>query len=305
MKRFIYTNEMIDYIREIAPGKFNDEITEMFNDKFNLNKTVKQINSMKRNHRISSGKLPKRTRPHTSLFNEEQHKFIERNVEGLPNQNLANLINEKYKLSITTEQIKNYKRNHGLSSGLTGHFTKNHKPWNAGLKGIYTGGEKGWFKKGQESHNKLPIGTEVVVEEGYKETKIAEPNVWKRNHIILWEREHGIIPAQHVIVFLDQDKTNITIDNLAILHRRELSMMNYYGLFSNNAQETLVGISIIRLIDKTNEAERMGNNREKYNEHKEIAKRNGISEQVFTARIKRGWNLKDATYKPLHSNVKR
>lgn len=147
----------------------------------------------------------------------------------------------------------------------------------------------------------MPVGTEVVVDEGYKETKIAEPNVWKRNHIILWEKEHGEIPDNHVVLFLDQDKGNIIIDNLAMVHRRELAMLNQRNLLSKNAEETLVGISVVRLKGKINEIERMGNDRETYDKHRLIAERNGISETAFTARIKRGWTLHDATYKPLNS----
>src|SRR5699024_6467483 len=121
------------------------------------------------------------------------------------------------------------------------------KTWNKGMKGLNLGGKKGWFKKGVIPPNTAPVGTEVIVDEGYKETKIAEPNVWKRNHIILWEKENGKVPENYVVVFLDQNKSNITIENLAMIHRRELSMMNKYKLFSEDAEVTLSGIALVRL----------------------------------------------------------
>lgn len=304
MSKFVYTQEMINYVREIATGRYNDEIAEMFNNKFNLKKSVNAINSMKRKNEIKSGKLPKKERYAAKLFTKEQSKFLIDNVKGISNKKLRELMNEKFDLSLSERQIQNYKNNNNLSSGLTGHFEKGKKPWNAGMKGLNTGGEKGWFKKGRPSHNSAPVGTEVIVDEGYKETKIAEPNVWKRNHVIMWEEENGEVPENHVIIFLDQNKSNVTIGNLAMLHRRELSMMNYHKLFSNDAEVTLSGIALVRLKDRLNEAERMGNDREKYNEYKKTAKKNGISESTFVARIKRGWSLHDSTYKPLHTNFK-
>lgn len=304
MSRFIYTKEMIDYIREIAPGRFNDEITEMFNKKFNLNKTIEQINSTKKNHKITSGKLPKRKRYASRLLNKEQSEFLKNNVKGISNEDLARLMNKKFGLSLSKRQVMNYKGAFGLSSGLTGHFEKGMKPWNKGMKGLNTSGGKGWFKKGDKRHNQLPIGTEVIVDEGYKETKIAEPNVWKRNHIMLWEKENGDIPQDYVVIFLDKDKTNITIENLAMLHRRELAMMNRYKLFSEDAEITLSGIALVRLKDKLNEAEHMDNDREKYYEYMSIAEDRGIGRQTFIQRIKRGWSMHDATYKPLHAVLK-
>lgn len=304
MSRFIYTKEMIDYVREIAPGRFNDEITEMFNKKFNLDKTVSQINQMKANHKITSGKLPYKKRYARKLLTEEQHDFFLNNVKGISSKDLSELMNKKYGLNLSERQVLTYKKNHNLTSGLTGYFEKGMKPWNKGVKGLNTGGEKGWFKKGVIPPNTVPVGTVVIVDEGYKETKIAEPNVWKRNHIMLWEKENGEIPKDYVVIFLDKDKTNITIENLAMLHRRELAMMNRYKLFSEDAEITLSGIALVRLKDRLNEAEYMDNDREKYYEYMSVAEDRGIEKQTFRQRIKRGWSMHDATYKPLHAVLK-
>lgn len=50
-----FSEEQIQFIREIAPGKYTTEITEMFNKQFNLELKVSQIESCKRNHNIKSG----------------------------------------------------------------------------------------------------------------------------------------------------------------------------------------------------------------------------------------------------------
>ncbi len=50
-----FTDEQIEFIREIAPGRYAADITKLFNEKFNLDLKVSQIESCKRNHKIRSG----------------------------------------------------------------------------------------------------------------------------------------------------------------------------------------------------------------------------------------------------------
>lgn len=50
-----FTDEQIEFIRKIAKGKNSKVITELFNNKFNLNLKVSQIQSCKHNHNIKSG----------------------------------------------------------------------------------------------------------------------------------------------------------------------------------------------------------------------------------------------------------
>jgi len=50
-----YTEEMIDYLREITPGRSNKEITKMFNKKFNLNKTENAIRAVRIRNGIKTG----------------------------------------------------------------------------------------------------------------------------------------------------------------------------------------------------------------------------------------------------------
>ena len=50
-----FTEEQIKFIREIAPGRYAAEITEMVNNRFNLELKVSQIETCKRNHKIRSG----------------------------------------------------------------------------------------------------------------------------------------------------------------------------------------------------------------------------------------------------------
>jgi len=46
--------------------------------------------------------------------------------------------------------------------------------------------------------------------------KVAEPDVWRRKHHLIWEEAHGPIPEGHRIYFKDGNKMNIVLSNLAL-----------------------------------------------------------------------------------------
>jgi hypothetical protein len=116
-------------------------------------------------------------------------------------------------------------------AGKRQRFQKGQKPWNAGLKGWTAGGnaESSRFKKGNLSGicalRKQPIGAERIVKEGYRQRKISDtgypPRDWKGLHLIVWEEHHGPIPDGHIVVFKNRDKSDIRIDNMECITRRE------------------------------------------------------------------------------------
>ena len=52
-----YTDEMIEFLREVAKGKTYKEITELFNRRFNLDVTAKKIKSLLSRKKICTGTL--------------------------------------------------------------------------------------------------------------------------------------------------------------------------------------------------------------------------------------------------------
>lgn len=306
-----YTKEQIDYLRSISKGRYNDEITNLFNKKFGLNKTKKQISSCKKNHGITSGKLPKR-RSTTRLFTEEQEGFIRENAEGRYNEELAQLVNREFDLNVTSQQIKTWKTHHGVTSGLTGHFEEGQTSWNKGKKGWSPkGSEKGWFKKGQKPKNYRPVGSKRIdSKDGYTLIKVQDegtwPERWRHKHVVVWEKHYGEkLPDGHVIVFADSDRQNFDIDNLLLVSRDELVRMNQQGLIFNDPELTKTGLQLARLNIKITDINIYGNDREEFQKYVKKAAQNGIQELTFIARLRRGWGLKDAIYRPLHHTASR
>ncbi len=72
------------------------------------------------------------------------------------------------------------------------------------------------FKKGHVPANKVGIGHERKDIDGYWLVKVAEPNVFKHKHRVLWEKHYGPIPKGSVVSFIDGNPDNICIENLRI-----------------------------------------------------------------------------------------
>lgn len=257
MPRRRYTKEQIDYLREIAKGRYLNEITNLFNQKFGLNLTESQIKNLKTNYKITSGVPNRRITGDEGLFTKVQKEFIKQHVKGRTNKELTDLINKTFNLSITTEQMRNYKRNHGLSSGLDFRFKKGHTPWNKGVKGLDIGGKETRFKKGHKPANYLPVGTERVSKDGYVIVKISDEGTqhqrWKRKHVLIWEQANGPVPEGHVVIFGDGNRRNFDLSNLILVPREHLARMAKLGLFQNDAELTRTGLLIAEIHKKISE----------------------------------------------------
>jgi hypothetical protein len=112
-------------------------------------------------------------------------------------------------------------------------FTKGLVPFNKGLRRPgYAPGRMAQtqFKKGQHPHTWMPIGSTRYSKEGYLQRKIQDtgypPADWKGVHLILWEEANGAIPPGHAVCFKDRDRTNIVIENLELITRRDLMLRN-------------------------------------------------------------------------------
>lgn len=301
-----YTKEHTDYVRSIAKGRYNDEITEMFNKKFKVRKSVSAIKALKANYKIVSN-VSTGSRKREKIFSVEQEEFLKNNVKGIGNKELTELFNEKFNTSFLVTQVISWKNRNKISSGLDGRFVKGQESWNKGMKGLNLGGEKGWFKKGQDPINYRPVGSERIdSKDGYTIIKVQDegtwPERWRHKHVVLWEEANGKTPENHVIVFADSDKENIVLDNLLLLSRSELARMNQGALFFDDPELTKTGLNIVRLNNKITDIEIYGGDREKFQKYIKIAESRGLTEPTFIARLKRGWSLEDSLNRPLHSH---
>lgn len=118
--------------------------------------------------------------------------------------------------------------------GRAHQFKKDAAPWNAGKKGWQAGGRATTtqFKPGHKPHTWHPIGHERITEDGYRQRKLTDTGVTRRDYVnvhhLVWIELRGQIPPGHVLIFRDGDPSNIVIDNLECITRAELMRRNSY-----------------------------------------------------------------------------
>lgn len=181
------------------------------------------------------------------LFTAEEAHFIKANAANCPNAEMTEIFNNHFNLQLGVNQIKAYKKNHNISSGLDGRYAPGNTPINKGQKGIHLS-PASEFKKGNRPWNYKPVGTERINADGYWDVKIADPKKWRQKHILVWEAANGPVPKNKVVLFGDGNPLNCTLENLLLISRRELLVMNHRGLIKNDADLTRSGILIANIV---------------------------------------------------------
>lgn len=186
------------------------------------------------------------------LFPPAVLTFFKEHNHGRSAQEMTDLLNRTFGTNYTREQVKNCRARNHWNSGLTGYFEKGHTPHNKGKKGIsYAGSEATWFKPGNIPHNHRPVGSIRIDRDGYISKKIAEPNKWRMLHVLNWEEAHGPVPPGHALIFKDGDRSNCEIDNLLLVARAELAVMNRRHLITGNPETAETSQQLARLIKAT------------------------------------------------------
>jgi hypothetical protein len=141
------------------------------------------------------------------------------------NCSLQQIYNKASKLNI--KKTRAYLKVHGgwiKEANIPTQFKKGHKAWNKGMKGLQIGGVFTQFKKGQAPYNTKPIGHRSY-RDGYLVEKTDKG--FEFVHKLLWKQHHGEIPKGLFVVFRDRDRTNLTIENLEVINRKEHMRRNH------------------------------------------------------------------------------
>ena len=196
-------------------------------------------------------------------YTEREKEFMAGCVPGRSYKEIREAFAGEFGWGITTQQVKSYIRNHGLSAGRTGRFEKGRRPCNKGKKGACAAGsEKGWFKKGRTPKNHKPVGSERVSRDGYTEIKTREPDVWELKHREIWEGANGKIPDGCVLLFKDGDRGNMALSNLLLVKKSVNAIMSRAGLHKapKELKETAAMLAELKGVTKALEKKKRGNN---------------------------------------------
>jgi hypothetical protein len=146
---------------------------------------------------------------------------------------------DEYLSSVSSGRIQRGKQNAAM---IATRFQPGQEPWNKGTH-YMAGGRSAEtrFKKGSMSgaaqHKYVPIGTHRLSKDGYLERKLTDdPKLyparrWVPVARIVWEAEHGPIPAGHMVIFKPGQRTavleQITADRLECISRAENARRNH------------------------------------------------------------------------------
>lgn len=237
-----YTDEMIEWLAKHHNTVKLEDLVKMFNETFNTDYTKSAIW-----HKIDRAKNIKynRTREYVPRLNwtKELVTYLKENYDHYSYNDLSNIMNKKFNIKTTTSSIE-------------------HKVYRLGLKKSEKGIAKSrdnktiskfWFKKGHIPWHKKQLGYERVQPGGWTWVKVAEPDVFEAKHRVVWEKANGPIPKDKCIIFLDGNRGNFNLDNLKLINRSELVILNKMGLERHDAEITKTSLHIVRLTLKINE----------------------------------------------------
>lgn len=187
-------------------------------------------------------------------YTQEEKEFIRGYAYGHSYEEITDEINRKFNSGVSASQIKSYVRTHKIITGRIG-VKKGNIPANKGKRmkpETYKKCAATMFKKGNTMATCKPIGTESIRSyrgKKYVYEKVAAPNVWRKKHILEWEKHHGPVPKGKLLIFLDGNTLNTKIENLALIDRSIHMTMNRLGLRQiNNKEGTEAAIALAELI---------------------------------------------------------
>lgn len=185
-------------------------------------------------------KLPfKRNTRANIIMTDEQAEYLISIIPGKCSDEIARIMNEKYGLTLTTSQIRSWKKNHRSPSGYDARFRTGQK---SRLKGVkwedfmppesQEKSRKTCFKKGDQPKNKVPVGT-ISKRSEYLWIKVRD-NCGTKNfmlyHRYVWEQANGPIPDGYKLFFLDGNSLNCRLENLQLVKDSVMVVANQkYG----------------------------------------------------------------------------
>lgn len=187
------------------------EMTDAYNKEFNTS-----INSSSLRHHCKK-KLGLRR---DKRFSEEQLEWLKQNYPYQPIKETTNLFNAYFNDNKSEGGIV------GVAKRLGLHVTKeirakagsNNAPKNLGIGSLRVqGGCKYLYIK---------VSNDIGAEN------------WKLLHHHVYEQHYGPIPENHVVIFLDNNKYNCSIDNLKAIPRHWIGVLNGHKLKSDNPEIT-------------------------------------------------------------------
>jgi len=249
-----YPREVHEYIRQHYMTQTRSEMVEHLNAEYGTDFTREKMKCYMSNHKLTGGK---REKMDSTICPRELDALIRQEAAGRTTRELADLIRAKG-YDLTQKQVKSYMQRHGIRNGLDCRFKKGHESYTKGKTWEdYMSPEAlekartGLYQKGHVSENKHPLGTITKTVDGYLQIKVQEKGNqrerWRHLHRLVWEQANGPIPPGMMVTFLDGNKENVSLENLALISMAENAILRTKGYRSSNPEITQAGITTAKI----------------------------------------------------------
>lgn len=254
-----WPEEVIAWLGENVAGRTTKELVALINQqgfgrKYGMVFTEGIIKGAKRRYGLKSGTPGGNPKGYSPKFPEGMGEYIRGIAAGRTAREIAGMVSEHFGIAFSVSQCRIYKQNHGIGSGLDSRFRKGHEPHNKGKKmprEVYEKVRPTMFRKGNVPANHKGVGAHTVSGEGYLLRKVQEHGAqwerWKPVHRLVWEEHNGPVPEGKILIFLDGDKGNCDIGNLALVSRAENLELNRSRLRPPDADLAKAGVAIAKL----------------------------------------------------------
>lgn len=252
--------EVVDWLRENTTGRTTKELTLLINQqgfdkKYDMIFTESIIKGAKSRYHLKSGTPGGNPKGYSSKYPEGMTAYIKSIAQGKSTAELVEAVNQKYGAgTIGIQQMRAYKKNHGINTGLTGQFEPGHIPANKGKKmsaELYAKAAPTMFKKGNVPANHMKVGEYTHTSDGYLVQKVKESGIQRERfeyvHRKVWEEHNGPISKGKMVSFLDGDKDNCDIENLVLVDMAENLELNKARLRFADAEFTEVGVTVAKV----------------------------------------------------------
>lgn len=224
-----WPEEVIRYIVKNASEDVKiSDMKDAVNRKFKTNYTRDQIKGqyVRRKLPFANGHR------HNILMTDEMAEYLISIIPGRTSMDCVNMLNKKYGTHYTLAQIRTWKKNHKVQSGYDSRWRPGQPSWITGKK--FPGRtNSGCWTEGHISANAVPVGTERITD-GYTYVKVKDgyrQRNWRPKHHLVWEAHNGPLSEGYNVIFLDRNKQNFDINNLALVTDQELAYAaRYYGM---------------------------------------------------------------------------
>lgn len=255
MKVWKYPKEIYEYVLKNARNMTDQEIADKLNARYKeYDFTKEKVRAYRKNHKINTGRKPGTPKGKSLVYPAGLEDFIRENAAGRTTQELTELINKRFgKETITASKTRAYMKNHKIKNGLDCKFKKGNEPWNKGIScEMPQAAVEHQFKKGDKPHNFKEKGTISKTTDGYLIIKVKtegkQRECWELLHRYVWEKANGEIPAGKMVTFLDGDKENCDISNLALIDNEINLELHRRKLRTQYAEITKTGIKVAELV---------------------------------------------------------